>query len=83
MVNHKKNKFFRVDEWTVEPVTLRLIRRGEVVKLEPQLMNALVVLIEKRGGVVTRENTLIFRIFTMPYKSVSYTTDTDPSKHDP
>lgn len=49
---------FRVGAWTVEPASNTLRHEDEVTRLEPRAMDVLVVLADRAGDVVSREELL-------------------------
>ena len=49
---------FQVGEWWADPATNELGRPNETVRIEPKAMEVLVVLAERAGGVVSRDELL-------------------------
>ena len=49
---------YRLGDWLVEPMLLRVSKNGEIKKLEPQLMAVLQELVSKSGLVVSKESLL-------------------------
>ena len=52
----KRSESYFVSEWLVEPSLLRISRKGDVRKLEPQVMAVLQLLASNPGGVVTKND---------------------------
>jgi adenylate cyclase len=46
---------FRIDNWTVEPALNQLTRNGDVMRLEPKVMELLVYLAERPGQAISRD----------------------------
>jgi Tol biopolymer transport system component/DNA-binding winged helix-turn-helix (wHTH) protein len=53
---------FQIEAWCVQPAVNRLVRNGEVIQLEPKIMQVLLCLVEHAGEVVTRES-LVARVW--------------------
>jgi adenylate cyclase len=46
---------YKVADWIVEPAITRITRKGEVIRLEPKVMDVLVYLANRPGQLITRE----------------------------
>ncbi len=53
--NHSIQSSFLVADWRVEPNTLRIVHADSEVRLEPKVMQVLVYLSGKPGGVISRK----------------------------
>jgi len=49
---------YRFDDFLVDPVTWRLLRRGQEIHLEPVVLKLLLYLIANRGRLVTRKELM-------------------------
>ena len=55
---HQGTRIFRVGDWTVQSASCRIERQGVERHLRPMLMDMLVLLSERAGSVVSKEEIL-------------------------
>lgn len=79
---------YHVGEWLVEPSLNRLVKKNEVIKVEPQLMDVLNLLAKKSGEIVTKEELkeaiwadviVTENVFTRAISSLRKALNDDPS----
>lgn len=63
-----EERFYRFDEFQVDPVRRLLLRDGEVIPITPKALAILVVLLERQGKVVAKED-LIRQVWGAGYVS--------------
>lgn len=70
-----EKRIYRFDELTVDPLRRVLLRDGEVVAVTPKALSILLVLLENRGEVVSKEE-LIRQVWASAYVSDANLTQT-------
>ncbi|MEM7297772.1 MAG: winged helix-turn-helix domain-containing protein, partial [Bacteroidota bacterium] len=79
---------YRIGEWTVQPSLLKISKGEKVLKIEPQLMEVLNLLVVKSGQIVTKEElknsiwsdvVVTENVFTRSISSLRKALEDDPS----
>lgn len=52
------NPTYRFDDFAVDPVAFRLMKNGQPLHIEPKALQVLILLLERREGVVTKQELL-------------------------
>ena len=81
-------KSYQIGEWTVEPSLNRISKEGNALRVEPQLMDVLNLLVSKSGEIVTKEElkdaiwsdvVVTENVFTRAISSLRKVLNDDPS----